>query len=60
MPEYIPPQFLDKEKVETLLRMIKAFQENTGVIVTEFTLKSPVLINGYILDTEFTMKVNRE
>ena len=61
MPEeYTPPQFLDKEKVEILLKMIKEYQEKTGVIVTEFTIKSPVLISGRIMDIEFTMKVHRE
>ncbi len=60
MPEYIVdrPAFLDKEKVEILLRMIKEFQNQTGVIVSAFTIKTPVIINGFIMETEFTMDVN--
>lgn len=63
MPEYIVddrPAFLDKEKVEILLKTLREYQEKTGVVITEFSIKTPVIIHGYIMDTEFTMKVNRE
>ena len=54
------PEFLDKEKLEILLKTLREYQEKTDVIITEFTMKTPVIVNGYIMDIELTMKVNRE
>lgn len=56
--EYRPPQFLNKENLQKLRDMIKTFQEETGVIVTAFSIKTPIIIDGFIMETELTMDVN--
>lgn len=60
MPESERPAFLDKEKIEILLKTLREYQEKTDVIISEFTITTPVIVNGYIMDIELTMKVNRE
>ena len=58
MPEDEKPAFLDKEKLELLLTMIRDFQDKTNVIITKFSVKTPIVIHGFIMETELTMDVH--
>lgn len=53
-----PPAFLTKEKLKLLLDTLREYQEKTNIIITKFTIKSPIILNGFIMETELTMDVN--
>jgi hypothetical protein len=53
MPE---PKLITKEDLEFFLKKLREVQDETGIIITTFSFKTPVLVGGYIHTIEITVE----
>lgn len=50
------PAFMTKEKLDLLLKTLREYQDKTGIVITSFSLKTPVIVNGTIIDIELSLE----
>ena len=58
MPESERPAFMTNEKFDLLLKTLREYQDKTDIIITSFSLKTPVIVHGIIMEIELTVTVN--
>lgn len=52
------PAFMTKEKLDLLLKLLRNYQDETDIIITSFTMKTPIILGGMIQTIELTLEVN--